>query len=138
MTAALTVVIGPGGLSIPSFNPGLSMSGVEAQAIYGIYVGMVYFMVIPGGWLADNIFGHQKAVLIGAIIIALGHITLALPLTETFFLGLALVVLGTGLLKGNISTIVGRLYKEGDETTKHGAPIGEEEGSRQETEKRGR
>ena len=98
-----------------NWNPGLGLTGVEAQAIYGIYVGMVYFMVIPGGWLADNIFGHQKAVLIGAIIIALGHITLALPLTETFFLGLALVVLGTGLLKGNISTIVGRLYKEGDE-----------------------
>ena len=75
------------------------MTGVEAQAIYGIYVGMVYFMVIPGGWLADNVFGHQKAVFIGAIIIALGHITLALPLTETFFLGLIFVVLGHWITK---------------------------------------
>ena len=63
-------------------------------------------MVVPGGWLADNILGHQRAVLYGAIIIALGHLTLAVPLSQTFFLGLALVVLGTGLLKGNISTIV--------------------------------
>ena len=123
MTASLTEVIGPGGLSVPNWNPGLGLTGVEAQAIYGIYVGMVYFMVIPGGWLADNVFGHQKAVLIGAIIIALGHITLALPLTETFFLGLVFVVLGTGLLKGNISTIVGRLYKDGDERIQAGYTI---------------
>tara|TARA_A200000113_G_scaffold32654_1_gene27050 strand:- start:770 stop:2074 length:1305 start_codon:yes stop_codon:yes gene_type:complete len=80
-------------------------------------------MVIPGGWLADNVLGHQKAVLIGAIIIALGHFTLAIPLTETFFLGLILVVLGTGLLKGNISTIVGQLYKPGDSRVQAGYTI---------------
>ena len=106
-----------------TFNPGMGLSSEAAQAIYGIYVGMVYFMVIPGGWLADNIFGHQKAVLIGAIIIAMGHITLAIPLSETFFLGLALVVIGTGLLKGNISTIVGRLYKPGDSRVQAGYTI---------------
>ena len=54
--------------AISGFNPGLGWSQIEAQAIYGIYVGMVYFMVIPGGWLADNIFGHQKAVLILSLI----------------------------------------------------------------------
>ena len=101
--------------AITGFNPGLGWSQVEAQAIYGIYVGLVYFMVVPGGWLADNILGHQKAVLIGAIIIALGHYTLAIPITQTFFLGLLLVVLGTGLLKGNISTIVGKLYDAGQD-----------------------
>ena len=106
-----------------TFNPGMGLSSEAAQAIYGIYVGMVYFMVIPGGWLADNILGHQKAVLIGAIIIAMGHITLAIPLSETFFLGLALVVIGTGLLKGNISTIVGKLYKEGDTRIQAGYTI---------------
>ena len=100
--------------AISGFNPGLGWSQIEAQAIYGIYVGMVYFMVMPGGWLADNIFGHQKAVLIGAVIIMFGHFTLAIPIDQTFFLGLTLVVLGTGLLKGNISTIVGQLYKQGD------------------------
>ena len=109
--------------AVTGFNPGLGWSQVHAQAIYGIYVGMVYFMVIPGGWLADNVLGHQKAVLIGAIIIALGHFTLAIPLTETFFLGLILVVLGTGLLKGNISTIVGQLYKPGDSRVQAGYTI---------------
>ena len=109
--------------AMTGFNPGLGWSQIDAQAIYGIYVGMVYFMVIPGGWLADNVLGHQKAVLIGAIIIALGHFTLALPLTETFFLGLILVVIGTGLLKGNISTIVGQLYKDGDSRVQAGYTI---------------
>ena len=109
--------------AVTGFNPGLGWSQVDAQAIYGIYVGMVYFMVIPGGWLADNVLGHQKAVLIGAIIIALGHFTLAIPLTQTFFLGLILVVLGTGLLKGNISTIVGQLYKPGDSRVQAGYTI---------------
>ena len=100
--------------AVTGFNPGLGWSQLDAQAIYGVYVGLVYFMVVPGGWLADNILGHQRAVLYGAIIIALGHLTLAVPLSQTFFLGLALVVLGTGLLKGNISTIVGKLYPDDD------------------------
>ena len=105
------------------FNPGLGLSSEAANAIYGIYVGLVYFMVIPGGWLADNVLGHQKAVLIGAIIIALGHFTLAIPINQTFFLGLILVVIGTGLLKGNISTIVGQLYKAGDSRIQSGYTI---------------
>jgi POT family proton-dependent oligopeptide transporter len=109
--------------SITGFNPGMGISSMNANAIYGIYVGMVYFMVVPGGWIADNILGHQKAVLIGAIIIALGHFTLAIPLEQTFFLGLILVVLGTGLLKGNISTIVGNLYKENDDRRDSGYTI---------------
>ena len=100
--------------AITGFNPGLGWSQIDAQAIYGVYVGLVYFMVVPGGWVADNILGHQRAVLYGAIIIALGHLTLAVPLSQTFFLGLTLVVLGTGLLKGNISTIVGKLYADDD------------------------
>ena len=58
--------------AVTGFNPGLGWSQLDAQAIYGVYVGLVYFMVVPGGWLADNILGHQRAVLYGAIIIALG------------------------------------------------------------------
>ena len=100
---------------IDQANGGLGFSQIDAQAIYGIYVGMVYFLVVPGGWLADNLLGHQKAVLYGAIVIMLGHFTLALPLEQTFYLGLCLVALGTGLLKGNISTIVGELYSGNDE-----------------------
>ena len=95
-------------------NPGLTFSAVEANAIYGAYIGLVYFMVVPGGWLADNIFGYQKAVLLGAIIIAIGHYTLAIPFEQTFFLGLLFVILGTGLLKGNISAIVGKMYDNND------------------------
>ena len=64
--------------------------------------------------MADKIFGAQRTVLIGAIIITLGHYILALPFEKTFFLGLVFVSIGTGLLKPNISTIVGQLYKPGD------------------------
>ena len=109
--------------AVTGFNPGLGWSQVESQAIYGIYSGMVYFMVVPGGWIADNILGHQKAVLIGALIIALGHFTLAIPIEQTFFLGLIFVVLGTGLLKGNISTIVGQLYEGKDDKRDSGYTI---------------
>ena len=109
--------------AVTNFNPGLGWTQMESQAIYGIYVGMVYFMVVPGGWIADNILGHQKAVLYGAMIIALGHFTLAIPIQQTFFLGLIFVVLGTGLLKGNISTIVGKLYKEDDGRRESGYTI---------------
>ena len=109
--------------AVTGFNPGLGWSQVESQAIYGIYSGMVYFMVVPGGWIADNLLGHQKAVLIGALIIALGHFTLAIPIEQTFFLGLIFVVLGTGLLKGNISTIVGQLYEGQDDKRDAGYTI---------------
>ena len=109
--------------AVTGFNPGLGWSQVESQAIYGIYSGMVYFMVVPGGWIADNILGHQKAVLIGALIIALGHFTLAIRIEQTFFLGLIFVVLGTGLLKGNISTIVGQLYDGQDDRRDSGYTI---------------
>ena len=109
--------------AVTGFNPGLGWSQVESQAIYGIYSGMVYFMVVPGGWIADNILGHQKAVLIGALIIALGHFTLAIPIEQTFFLGLIFVVMGTGLLKGNISTIVGQLYDGQDDRRDSGYTI---------------
>ena len=95
-------------------NPGMDWSNTEANAIYGIYAGMVYFLAVPGGWIADNILGYQKAVLIGAIIITLGHFTLAIPLEQTFILGLVFVAIGTGLLKPNISSIVGQLYSYDD------------------------
>ena len=100
--------------AVSTANAGLGMSPLEAQAIYGIYVGMVYFLAVPGGWLADNLLGHQRAVLYGAIIIALGHLTLAVPIESGLFFGLGLVAIGTGLLKSNISTIVGKLYADDD------------------------
>jgi len=93
---------------------GLGLDKENAYAIYGLYTGAVYFMGLSGGWLADRLFGGQKAVWYGGLIIMSGHIVLAIPTTSTFFVGLILVVLGTGLLKPNISAMVGQLYGEKD------------------------
>ena len=89
---------------------GLGVDTATAAAVYGTYTSMVYLMSLPGGWLADRLLGQQRAVLIGGVLIAVGHFSLAVPLGPTFYLGLALIVLGTGLLKPNISVIVGQLY----------------------------
>ncbi len=91
-------------------NGGMGIDDDNGAAIYGLYTMFVYLLALPGGWLADRLYGLQKAVWIGGIVIALGHFSMAIPLDETFFLGLVLIVLGTGLLKPNISSIVGGLY----------------------------
>ena len=104
-------------------NPGLTFSAVEANAIYGAYIGLVYFMVVPGGWLADNLLGYQKTVLYGALIIMLGHFTLAIPLEQTFILGLAFVAIGTGILNPNISSLVRQLYSAQDERRDSGFTV---------------
>jgi proton-dependent oligopeptide transporter, POT family len=93
---------------------GMGMDTAAAAAIYGTYTSMVYLMSLPGGWIADRLIGQRKAVLVGGILIAGGHFSLAFPALTTFYLGLVLVVLGTGLLKPNISVIVGQLYAERD------------------------
>ncbi|QRK12503.1 peptide MFS transporter [Archangium violaceum] len=92
---------------------GLGFTAEKAGAIYGLYGAGVYLTAMPGGWLADRIIGQRRAVLLGGIIIALGHFSMALPGTLFFYLGLLLIVLGTGLLKPNISAMVGGLYPEG-------------------------
>jgi len=94
---------------------GLGFDTPKAAGIYGLYVGSVYFMSLPGGWMADHILGGRLAVLIGGIIIACGHFSMAFPSLTTFYGGLILIVLGTGLLKPNISAMVGGLYSEKDE-----------------------
>lgn len=94
-------------------NGGLGMTDVTATAIYGLYTFAVYAVALPGGWIADRITGQRQAVLIGGIIIAVGHLTLAIPTLSAFYLGLVLIVLGTGLLKPNVSAIVADLYPEG-------------------------
>jgi POT family proton-dependent oligopeptide transporter len=93
---------------------GLVITVASATAIYGLYTGAVYFMGLPGGWIADRLIGGQKAVWYGGIIIMCGHIVLAIPNDSTFFIGLVLVVLGTGLLKPNIGAMVGQLYADND------------------------
>ncbi|MFT5450715.1 MAG: POT family proton-dependent oligopeptide transporter [Enterobacterales bacterium] len=93
---------------------GLALTAASATAIYGLYTGTVYFMGLPGGWIADRLIGGQKAVWYGAFIIMCGHIVLAIPNDKTFFIGLILVILGTGLLKPNIGAMVGQLYSDND------------------------
>jgi proton-dependent oligopeptide transporter, POT family len=92
---------------------GLGFDDKTATSIYGLYTAFVYLVALPGGWIADRLLGAQRSVWYGAMIIALGHFVLAIPSMQAFFVGLVLVVLGTGLLKPNISAIVGQLYPEG-------------------------
>ncbi|MGH6913247.1 MAG: peptide MFS transporter, partial [Geminicoccales bacterium] len=94
-------------------NPGLGFEVDKAAAIYGLYTAMVYLMALPGGWIADNLWGQRRAVFVGGCVIAAGHFSMAVPILPMFYLGLTLIVLGTGLLKPNVSAMVGELYPEG-------------------------
>ncbi len=93
---------------------GLGLDDRTATAIYGLYTAAVYVVALPGGWMADRLLGTQRAIWIGGVIIASGHFTLAFPGRTSFFLGLLLIICGTGLLKPNISAAVGQLYASGD------------------------
>jgi POT family proton-dependent oligopeptide transporter len=98
----------------PLDKGGLGFTTEKGASIYGWYTMGVYAMSIPGGFLADWVFGLRRSVLIGGIIIALGHFCMAYPAPGTFFAGLILIVIGTGLLKPNVSSIVGTLYTKDD------------------------
>lgn len=95
-------------------NGGLGFDTAKAGIIYGAYTSLVYLMSVPGGWLADHFFGQRRAALYGGVVIMCGHIALAVPSITGFYLGLALIILGTGLLKPNVSTMVGQLYSAED------------------------
>jgi POT family proton-dependent oligopeptide transporter len=101
-------------MTAPLATGGLGFDAATAGAIYALYTSGVYMMTLPGGWMADKVIGPQRAVLIGGILIASGHFSMAVPGLTTFYVGLLLIVIGTGLLKGNVSVIVGRLYSQGD------------------------
>ena len=92
---------------------GMGLDDVTATAIYGLYTAAVYVVALPGGWIADHVLGLRRAVFWGGVVIAAGHFTLAIPNDIAFYIGLTLIVIGTGLLKPNISAIVGDLYPEG-------------------------
>ncbi|MEJ7812774.1 MAG: peptide MFS transporter [Gemmatimonadaceae bacterium] len=98
-------------------NGGFGFERGQASAIVGIYAACVYLASLPGGWVADRLIGLRRAIQYGAILISAGHICIGLSAFARgrvpFFLGLILIVLGTGLLKPNISAIVGDLYPEG-------------------------
>ena len=93
---------------------GLGWGAAKAGPLYGLYTAMVYLMSLPGGWLADKFIGLRNAVFAGGIIIMCGHISLAMHGMPFFYLGLFLIVIGTGLLKPNISAMVGSLYSTED------------------------
>src|SRR5690606_24952056 len=104
-------------MSAALFDGGFGFDRGQAAAIVGIYGACVYLASLPGGWVADRLLGLRRAILYGAALISLGHISIGISAFATsklpFFLGLILIVLGTGLLKPNISAIVGDLYPEG-------------------------
>src|SRR5262245_2651189 len=92
----------------------LGFADTKALSIYGYYTSSAYFLPLLGGWLADRYLGLKRAVLLGGIIIACGHFSLALAPLSFFYGGLILVAAGTGLLKPNVSAMVGELYDEHD------------------------
>ena len=94
-------------------NGGYNMDAATAGAIYALYTAFVYLTGLPGGWVADRIIGMKKAVYYGGIVIAAGHFSMAIPSEITFFGGLLLITIGTGLLKPNVSAVLGDLYPEG-------------------------
>ena len=102
---------------------GLGFDTKRAAAIYGTYTMSVYLLSILGGFIADNFIGARRAVFIGGVIIACGHFSLACHSLPSFFAGLVLIALGTGLLKPNVSTMVGSLYAPGDERRDAGFSI---------------
>ncbi len=102
---------------------GLGFDEKYASIIYATYVSSVWYLPLIGGWLADRVFGARRAVLLGGIIIALGHYSMAINSTFTFYAGLVLIACGTGLLKPNISAMVGMLYTEGDKRRDAGFSI---------------
>ena len=93
---------------------GLGFDVGKAGAVYGTYVALVYMLSLPGGWVADKILGLRRSVLYGGVLIMFGQLCLAVPGAKLFYLGLALIILGTGLLKPNVSAIVGELYGKED------------------------
>ena len=101
-------------LVAPVASGGLGFDPVAAASVYGTYTGSAWGAGILGGLVADRLLGQFNAVLVGGSIIALGHFTLAFKALPAFYTGLALVALGTGLLKPNVSTLVGSLYEPGD------------------------
>ena len=94
---------------------GFGWSNAETISFYGTYTMLVYLTSIPGGWIADKFIGQKKAVMLGGILLCIGHGILAVDQQWAFFTGLLFIVIGVGFLKPNISTMVGGLYSKGDD-----------------------
>jgi POT family proton-dependent oligopeptide transporter len=101
-------------MTAPAAEGGLGFSVAGAGAIYGLFTALVYLAGLPGGWIADRLLGQRRAVLIGGLLIAAGNFLLVIHSVPLFFAGLLVIAAGTGLLKPNVSAIVGQLYAPGD------------------------
>ncbi|HJR17531.1 MAG TPA: peptide MFS transporter [Gemmatimonadales bacterium] len=101
-------------MTAPVAAGGLGFDTAKAGPIYALYVSSVYLLSLPGGWIADRVLGLRRTVFVGGVIIMAGHICLAVPSMTTFYLGLVLIATGTGLLKPNVSVLVGKLYQAED------------------------
>ncbi|MFE7778069.1 peptide MFS transporter [Streptomyces sp. NPDC057445] len=99
---------------------GLGMNDATAVAIYSVYNAMVYLLALPGGWLGDRVWGARKAVAVAGVVIMTGHFLLAVPAQISFFVGLAFIAAGSGVLKANISTMVGHLYPDKNDPRRDG------------------
>tara|TARA_B110000238_G_scaffold192355_1_gene227620 strand:+ start:147 stop:1586 length:1440 start_codon:yes stop_codon:yes gene_type:complete len=100
---------------------GFGWTNQEALRLYGFFTMAVYLTPVIGGWLADNFIGQRKAIIWGGLVFSLGYFTLGIPksmivgMEETvFYIGLALIIIGNGLFKANVSSLVGDLYEDGD------------------------
>ncbi|HKT58649.1 MAG TPA: oligopeptide:H+ symporter, partial [Gemmatimonadales bacterium] len=101
-------------MTAPVAAGGLGFDTAKAGPIYALYVSSVYLLSLPGGWVADRVLGLRRTVFVGGVVIMSGHICLAIPSLATFYLGLVLIAIGTGLLKGNVAALVGQLYSADD------------------------
>jgi POT family proton-dependent oligopeptide transporter len=100
------------GAAATSANPGFGVDGATAGAVYALFTGSAYLLAIPGGWIADRLIGQRKAIFVGGLFIAAGNFILAIPATPAiFYSGIFVMVLGIGLLKPNVSSVVGALYE---------------------------
>ncbi|WP_245647105.1 peptide MFS transporter [Microtetraspora niveoalba] len=103
-------------LTAPPGRGGMGLPGVTAIGVYGVYIASVYLLALAGGWISDRVLGPRRAVLYGGIVIMGGHVSMAVPMGGGFvWLGLTLIALGSGLMKPNISAMVGDLYRNEDD-----------------------
>ncbi|MFJ8696641.1 peptide MFS transporter, partial [Streptomyces roseolilacinus] len=107
-------------LSAEVADGGLGFEDATAIAIYSVYNAMVYLLALPGGWFGDRVWGARKTVAVSGTVIMIGHFLLALPTTVSFFVGLGFIAAGSGLLKANISTMVGHLYRDKNDPRRDG------------------
>ena len=110
-------------MTTATVNGGLGFTKADAAIVYGLYTSLVYLLPVLGGWLADNFLGMRRAIFLGGIVIMTGHVLLTFHGTATFYSGLGCVVIGTGLLKPNISATVGQLYTAEDRRRDSGFSI---------------